>query len=250
MLLAIDIGNTTTEIGFIKNINSIVSYKLSSDIKKTVDNWIIDLEATFNLESIRKSDIKSCFISSTVPILEDKLSEAVEKLIRIKPVVLGYNKSIPIKNNYDKPEEVGIDRLLNAYSGLKIYGKPLIIVDLGTAITFDIVNGHGEYEGGAIFPGIQASIEALFSKTAKLPKVNLKETNSIIGKTTVESIKSGLYYGYISLIDGMVKRITQETQEKYKVILTGGNGDLFKNKLDLIYDKHLALKGMYLISQL
>ncbi len=249
MILAIDIGNTTTEIGFVKDLENIKSYKLASDKSKTIDNWLIDIFSIFNLLSVDKAQIEHCLISSTVPILEDKLAKAVEKFLGKIPLILGRDKGIPIKNNYKKPEEVGIDRLLNAYSGLKIYKPPLIIVDLGTAITFDIVNEKGEYEGGAIFPGIQASIEALFSKTAKLPKVNLNEAKNIVGKTTIDSIKSGLFYGYISLIEGMINKISKETGEEYSVILTGGNGDLFKNKLNVVYDKYLALKGMYLISK-
>lgn len=250
MILAIDIGNTTTEIGFVKNLKDIKSYKLNSDKSKTVDNWLLDIFSIFNLLSIKKEEIDSCLISSTVPILEDKLAEAIKKFLNKEPIVLGQNTTIPIKNRYKKPEEVGIDRLLNAYSGLKLYGKPLIIVDLGTAITFDVVNNNGEYEGGAIFPGIQASIEALFSKTAKLPKVNIKEAKNVVGKTTIDSIKSGLFYGYISLIEGMIDKISRETEENYQVILTGGNGNLFENNLNVIYDKYLALKGMYLIHKL
>jgi len=246
MLLAIDIGNTTTEIGLVRNIDSITSYKLSSERNKTVDDWMLDLFNIFQLLNV-KDNITASIISSTVPILEDKIALAVKKILNIKPFILGSDIQVPIKNNYEKPEEVGIDRLLNGYAGLQLYKPPLIIVDLGTAITFDVVNKNGEYEGGAIFPGIQASVEALFSKTAKLPKVNLKEINKVVGKTTDESIKSGLFYGYISLIEGMIKKISYETGENYTIILTGGNGDLFKSKLNLIYDKYLALKGMYYI---
>ena len=247
MILGLDIGNTTIEIGFIKDLENIKSYKLASDKNKTVDDWLITLFSVFSYSNIDKKEIAISYISSTVPILEDKLAIALKKFLNLEPLVLGQNKKIPIRNRYKKPEEVGIDRLLNAYSGLKLYGKPLIIVDLGTAITFDIVNKFGEYEGGAIFPGIQASIEALFSKTAKLPKVNLKKAENIIGKTTIESIKSGLFYGYISLIEGMIQKISKESRENYTVILTGGNGELFKDKLDVIYDRFLALKGMYLL---
>ena len=247
MLLGIDIGNTTVEIGFVNSLTDIKSFKVSSESQKSIDDWLFTLFNAFSLINIEKTDIKKVLIASTVPILEDKIALAVEKFLNIKPVILGQNFKIPIKNRYRKPEEVGIDRLLNGYAGIKLYNPPLIVVDLGTAITFDVVNVYGEYEGGAIFPGINASIEALFSKTAKLPKVNLKNVENVIGKTTKESIQSGLFFGYLSLIDGMINKINEESGYKHNVILTGGNGDIFSPFLKHlnIYDRYLALKGMY-----
>lgn len=250
MLLGIDIGNTTVEIGFIRSLENITSFKVSSQSQKSIDDWLFILFNAFSLNNLDKTDIKKVVIASTVPILEDKIAIAVEKFLNIKPIVLGQDLQIPIKNRYKKPEEVGIDRLLNGYAGIKLYNPPLIVVDLGTAITFDVVNRNGEYEGGAIFPGINASIEALFSRTAKLPKVNLKNVENLIGKTTKESIQSGLFFGYISLIDGMIEKINKEVGYKHNIILTGGNGDIFSPflKNPNVYDRYLALKGMYYIN--
>jgi type III pantothenate kinase len=250
-ILGIDIGNTTLEIGIIKDLNNIQSFKLSSDKNKTVDNWLIDFFTIFNYLDLEKKDIRDSYISSTVPILEDKIAEAIKKFFNKEPKVLGKNLSIPLKNNYKKPEEVGIDRLLNGFSAYKLFNLPLIVVDLGTAITFDIINKNGEYEGGAIFPGINASIEALFSKTAKLPKVNLANTKHIIGKTTIESIQSGLLFGYVSLIEGMINRINKEVGYNHNIVITGGNGELISKNLSIrhIYEPYLAMKGIYLLSQ-
>jgi len=250
-ILGIDIGNTTTEIAVIMGLNDITSFKLASDKDKTIDDWLINLIIIFSYLSLNKRDLESVYISSTMPILEDKVASAVEKLTGVSANILGKNLVIPIKNNYRKPEEIGIDRLLNGYSAVKLFKPPLIVVDLGTAITFDTINKNGEYEGGAIFPGINASIEALFSKTAKLPKVNLGEVRNVVGKTTIESIQSGLLFGYVSLIEGMVNKIDREVGYNHFVIITGGNGELISKNLsiDHIYEPLLAMKGIYILDK-
>jgi type III pantothenate kinase len=250
-ILGVDIGNTTVEVGIIKDLKNIKSFKLTSDRQKTSDNWLIDFITIFNFLEISKEKIRSVYISSTVPIMEDKISEAIRNFLQIDPKILGRNLRIPIKNNYKKPEEVGIDRLLNSYAALKLFNLPIIAVDLGTAITFDVINKNGEYEGGAIFPGMNASIEALFSKTAKLPRVNLAETKNIVGKTTIESIQSGLLFGYVSLIEGMVDKINKSVSYNHTVIITGGNGDLISNNLNIshIYEPYLAMKGIYFLDR-
>ncbi|ACO04184.1 MAG TPA: type III pantothenate kinase [Persephonella sp.] len=247
MILGIDIGNTTSEFGFIYNGKRINSYKLRSDHTKTVDDWLIDISAIFSIEGMKKESVKDCVISSVVPPLEDRIYSACKKFLGKKPLRIGKELKVPIKINYKNPEEVGIDRVVNAFAGVKRYGKPLILVDLGTAITFDVVNQKGEYEGGAIFPGIDSSIEALFSKTAKLPKVSIENVKKVVGKTTVESIQSGIFFGYISLIEGMIKRIIREKGFSPKVILTGGSGEIITKGLEIdhIFDMYLSLEGIY-----
>ncbi|WP_457641977.1 type III pantothenate kinase [Persephonella sp.] len=247
MILGIDIGNTTSEFGFIYDGKRINSYKLKSDHYKTSDDWLIDLSAIFYIERIEKEKIKDCVISSVVPPLEDRIFSACEKFFNKKPLRIGKELRVPIKINYKNPEEVGIDRVVNAYAGIKRYGEPLILIDLGTAITFDIVNKNGEYEGGAIFPGIESSIDALFSKTAKLPKVSIENVKNVVGKTTVESIQSGIFFGYVSLIEGMIKRIKAELNTECKVVLTGGSGEIISKGLKEkhVFDKYLSLEGIY-----
>ncbi|WP_456400533.1 type III pantothenate kinase [Persephonella sp.] len=247
MILGIDIGNTTSEFGFIYNGKRISSYKLRSDHLKTVDNWLLDLFGILSYENIRTDSIKDCVISSVVPPLEEKIFNACKKFLKKEPLRIGKELEVPIKINYKNKEEVGIDRVVNAYAGVKRYGKPLILIDLGTAITFDVVNEKGEYDGGSIFPGIDSSIEALFSKTAKLPKVNIQDVKEIVGKDTVESIKSGIFYGYVSLIEGMVEKIKNKYKFNPKVILTGGSGEILTKGIgiDHIYDRYLSLEGIY-----
>ncbi|WP_457621068.1 type III pantothenate kinase [Persephonella sp.] len=247
MILGVDIGNTTSEFGFIYNGRRINSYKLRSDHLKTVDDWLIDISAVFHLEGLEKESVKDCVISSVVPPLEDRIFSACKKFLGREPLRIGKELEVPIKINYRNPEEVGIDRIVNAFAGIKRYGKPLILVDLGTAITFDVVNDKGEYEGGAIFPGIDSSIEALFSKTAKLPKVSIENVKNVIGKTTVESIQSGIFFGYISLIEGMIEKIMEERNFRPRVILTGGSGEIITKGLEIdhIFDRYLSLEGIY-----
>ncbi len=246
MIIGIDIGNTTTEIGFIKNYKFIKSYKLSSNIDKTTDDWYLDISTIFFLE---KEEIENCVISSVVPQIEQKLSTALEKKLNKKPLIIGKDILVPIKNNYKNPEEVGIDRLVNAYSALNKVEPPLIVIDLGTAITFDVVNEKGEYEGGLIFPGIESSVKALFSKTSKLPMVKIEEPECIIGRTTIDSIKSGIFNGYCSLIEGVIEKIVSTKKNKFNIILTGGNSKLISKgiKVKHIVDEFLAMEGIYLI---
>jgi len=246
MIIGIDIGNTTTEIGFIKNYKFIKSYKLSSNIDKTVDDWYLNLLTIFTVE---KEEIENCVISSVVPQIEQKLSLSIEKFFNKKPFVIGKDIHVPITNRYKNPEEVGIDRLVNAYSALNKINPPLIVIDLGTAITFDVVNEKGEYEGGLIFPGIESSVKTLFSKTSKLPMVKIEEPECIIGKTTIDSIKSGIFNGYCSLIDGVVEKIESTKKKKFNIILTGGNSKLISKGIRVkhIVDEFLAMEGIYLL---
>ncbi|WP_456384175.1 type III pantothenate kinase [Persephonella sp.] len=247
MIIGIDIGNTTVEIGFIHDIEKISSYRLKTDHARTSDDWFLDLNQIFSLEG--RPQIDRCLISSVVPIVEDRIAEGFLRLTGKKPLFIGKDLAVPIKNNYSRPEEVGIDRLVNSFAVSRKYGFPAIVVDFGTAITFDVVNEKGEYEGGAIFPGIDASISVLFSKTARLPSVNLKNVKAVVGKTTADSIRSGIYFGYISLVEGMVERINREAGYRHKLVLTGGSGKVLCEGLSIphIYDRYLSMEGIYMI---
>ncbi len=246
MIIAVDIGNTTVEIGFVKDKKFIKSYRLSSDLDKTSDDWVLNL---LQIKNIENNSIRDIVISSVVPKLEKTLISSFEKAYNKKPLIIGKDLKVPIKNNYKNPSEVGIDRLVNAYSAINKVNPPIIVVDLGTAITFDVISEEGAYEGGAIFPGINSSLYALFSKTSKLPMVEIDKPEDIVGKTTVESIKSGIYFGYCSLIDGMIERISKG--KNYNIILTGGNSKLISNCIESkhMLDEYLAMEGIYLIYQ-
>lgn len=239
MILGIDIGNTTVEFGLIED-GRILSYKFNTDRNKTIDDWLINIDFI-----MRKSkEPAEIVISSVVPPVEERLEIAIEKFFRKKPIILGRDLSIPIKINYENPKEVGIDRLLNAYASLQVLTPPIVVIDLGTAITFDIVNKDGEYDGGMIFPGMESSIDALFLKAAKLPKVKLEKPKSFVGKNTVGSIQSGIYYGYISLIEGMVRKISDYYKMEFNVALTGGHSKFISSGLEI---KHKCVDNLAML---
>lgn len=246
MILGIDIGNTTVEFGLIDR-ESIVSYKFNTDKSKTSDDWLINIDFIMK----KSKNPERIIVSSVVPFIEEKLEKALEKSFNIKPIILGRDFNIPIKVNYENQREVGIDRLLNAYASLEVTNPPIVIIDLGTAITFDIVNEYGEYDGGMIFPGMESSIDALFLKAAKLPKVKLDKPENLVGKNTVGSIQSGIYYGYISLIEGMVKKISAYYNLNFSVILTGGHSKFISSGLEIKHKliDNLAMLGIRTIAK-
>ncbi len=244
MLLGIDIGNTNVEFGFIDN--KINSFKISTNQSKSIDEWVLDLLLIHNFSSINKQKIDDIVISSVVPQISEKIKHACINFYNKKPLTIGEDLDYPVKINYKNPQEVGVDRIVNSVAALKLVNPPIIVVDLGTAITFDVINENGEYEGGAIFPGIDSSVSALFSKTAKLPKVNIVETVSVIGKSTQESIQSGIFYGYISLIEGVIKKIKEELKEEPNIVLTGGHSEIITKGLSIKHkiEKELIMLGI------
>ena len=242
LLLGIDIGNTTVEFGFIQS--SITSFKISSNQNKSIDEWVFDLLSIHNFSNINKEEVEDIVISSVVPNLSDSIKKACFKFYKKKPKLVGEDLKYPIKINYKKIEEVGADRIVNSVAALKISNPPVVVVDLGTAITFDVINEKGEYEGGAIFPGIDSSLNALFSKTAKLPKVSLKEISSVIGKSTDESIQSGIFFGYVSLVEGIINKIQKNFEKNVNVIITGGHSELISKGLSI---KHKVEKDLIML---
>ena len=243
MLLAIDIGNTTIGFAVMDKQGNIVSVAIIDTDTKT--NKIKAVIAKI----LRAQAVSKAIICSVVPkaskVLEDLLSK------RLPVDIVGRDIVVPIKNGYKNPKQVGQDRLVGAYGAMKIYGRPLIVVDLGTAITFDVISAKGEYLGGAIVPGIRLSAESLFLKTALLPHIEIQAPRSIIGKTTQESILSGLFYGYGSLCRGFIDLISQQIKAKPKVVMTGGHTHLMKKFVSpkiRIIDEDLVFKGIYFLS--
>ncbi len=247
MILGIDIGNTTVEFGFIESIDSIKSFKVHTDYKKTEDEWFILLNEILILSDV-KENIKASLISSVVPHITDRIKKAVERSIK-KTYIVGKDISYPIKINYNRPEDVGTDRVVNAIAAINLYKLPVVVVDFGTAVTFDYINEKGEYEGGAIFPGLKSSVQALFKGTAKLPAVEIEATDNPVGKTTVDSIKSGIFNGYVSLVEGMVEKIKKKTGQKLNVVLTGGDAEIIGKGLSIPHqiDPFINMKGLYYI---
>lgn len=247
MLLVIDIGNTNIVIGVFLN-NRFLSFRLSTNLKTTQDEYCINLYNLFNLYSINDKAY-GAIISSVVPQITPKIHKAVQTIFNIKALEVGpgIKTGMPIK--YDNPKEVGADRIVNAIGAYEEFKDALIVIDSGTAVTFDVISKKGEYIGGAIAPGIHISADALSEKTAKLPRVPIQQPKSVIGKTTIQSIQSGLFYGYLSMIEGMIKRIKNDMTTECKVVATGGDGAMFYRYIDSIdcYRPHLTLFGLKVI---
>lgn len=248
MLLAIDIGNTSITLGLFKKENLIKDFKISTH---PIEN--ISLLKTFQKEKIDKIRVSEVIICSVVPKVNLRLKNEIKNLFNISPSILGEDILVPIKNLYKNPKQVGQDRLVNAYAGKILYGVPLIVVDFGTAVTFDIVSKKGDYLGGIIAPGIDISRDVLSERTALLPKVRLKRPKELIGKTTQESILSGLFFGFGALVDGLIERLKSRLRQvDIKVIATGGNLYLLSPFCKRITrtDPHLTLKGILFVSQM
>ncbi len=247
MLLAIDIGNTNIVIGVFLD-NRFLSFRLSTNLKTTQDEYCINLYNLFNLYSINDKP-EGAIISSVVPQITPKIHKAVNVVFNVKAIEVGpgIKTGMPIK--YDNPKEVGADRIVNAVGAYEEFKDALIIIDSGTAVTFDVISKKGEYIGGAISPGINISADALSAKTAKLPRVPIQDPHCIIGKTTVQSIQSGLFYGYMSMIEGMINKIKKEMGVNCIVAATGGDSALFYKYLESIdhYRPHLTLYGLKVI---
>src|SRR5437773_5396320 len=209
MLLAIDLGNTNTVFGVYDGERLIMHWRLSTQKDRTVDEFGILLRNLFSLEKIDVKKIRKVIIASVVPPLDPILNEMVQTYFSIKPMFVTHeNAGIPVL--YDDPREVGADRIVNALAAIHKYGKPAIVVDFGTATTFDAITPAGEYRGGVIAPGIVISAEALYEHAAKLPRIEIQKPCVVIGTSTVASMQSGLFYGYIALVDGLIARMKRE----------------------------------------
>ncbi|HBX79200.1 MAG TPA: type III pantothenate kinase [Acidimicrobiaceae bacterium] len=253
MLLTIDVGNTQTVIGL---------YRDGDQRHELADHWRLATNAARTSDELAlligeflssggydwKTDIGGVAISSGVPMVTFELRRMCERYLKIEPVVLGTGVKTGMAVLYDNPKEVGADRIANAVGAFDLYGGPTIVVDFGTATTFDVISESGEYLGGAIIPGIEISMDALFGRAAALRRVELVEPRSVIGKTTVESIQSGVIYGYSAMIDGMCDRI-EEVVGDATVIATGGLADLISPVAESIehIEPWLTLHGLRLI---
>jgi type III pantothenate kinase len=250
MLLTIDIGNTNIVFGFFNKEKLVSTFRLETRHNISRDEFFIFISPFLNRLKISEKDIKKIIVSSVVPKLRFELEKFCETYLNKKPIFVSDIKNkLGLKIKIDKPEELGADRVVNSIAALKIYKKtPLIIIDFGTATTFDVVNEKGEYIGGAISTGINLSLDALQKATAKLPKITIEKTSKIIGSDTISAMQSGIYNGYASLVEGMVNKISKELSKKPFVIATGGLASLFEDlKVIDVIDDELTLKGLRLI---
>jgi type III pantothenate kinase len=249
MLLVIDIGNTNIVFGVYDDGNLVNHWRLSTVLHKTPDEYAILLNSLLYIEKVKLAEIDSAIISCVVPPLQIPFEIVCRKYIGIRPIVVepGIKTGMPIL--YDNPQEVGADRIVNAVAGYEKYKKPLIIVDFGTATTFDYITPKGEYAGGAIAPGIMISLEALFERASKLPRVELVKPRTIVGKHTVHAMQAGIIYGYVSLVDGIVQKMREEVKNTPYVIATGGLSSLIFKESTAIdeVDEFLTLRGLKIL---
>lgn len=245
-MLAVDIGNTSISFAVLSRGRIMVENSvLTATPKKRLEQ---QLRSALRAVHKRFPGIDRAVICSVVPAVLKVVRAAVLKNLRVRPRVVGKDLMVPIKNNYRNPRQVGQDRLLVAYAAKCLYGQPLIVIDFGTATTFDVVSAGGDYEGGIIVPGIRLSAESLFQKTALLPRIeHIQKPKDLIGKDTEESILSGIFNGYGAMCCGLIERISRQMRTAPKVIVTGGYTDVMKgfisSKIDTI-DPHLVFRGM------
>lgn len=249
MLLLIDCGNTNIVFAITQNDRILKKWRINTDPKRTADEYYVWLIKLLEIENINLLSISDCIIASVVPDALFSLLNFNKEYLKIEPFIVGENNlKIGIDINIDNPSEAGADRIVNAVAVKKFYNKPSIVIDFGTATTFDIVSKSGSYEGGIIAPGVNLSLEALYMAASRLPRIKIDNTKiiNVVGKNTKDSMYSGIYWGYISLIEGLVKRINEEKNFNYYVIATGGLSNLFSKNCSIIekVDNELTLNGL------
>jgi len=249
MIIAFDIGNTTVAIGLFKEGKLVHNWKIRSDRDKTGDEYGLILRNLLTFAGHDTTAVKGAIISSVVPPLTPIFQALSHDLYRVKALVVGPGLRTGMPVLYEAPLEVGADRIVAGVAAFEKYGGPCIVVDFGTATTFDAVSAKGEYLGGAIAPGVQISAEALYLKTAKLPRIEIKKPGKAIGKTTVASMQSGLYFGYVGLCRNIIDVIRKELGDEVRVVATGGfGGQISPDIKDIVaYEPDLVLEGLRII---
>ncbi len=251
MLFVADIGNTSTTIGIYDGEILVHNWRIASDDKRSEDEYGIVLHNFIEFAKLQ-GKIEAAIISSVVLSLTEKFKSAIETYLHVPVMNLTHKTKTGLKIEIDKPEELGPDRIANAVAAYNLYGKTSIIVDFGTATSFDVVTSDGRFVGGAITPGIRISAQALNNFTSRLPKVKIEAPENTIGKNTVDAILSGLVTGHASMIDGMVEKIEKELGEKALLILTGGYSEIVFERMNRKYDyldENLTLEGLRQIYQ-
>ena len=252
MLLVIDAGNTNTSLGVYRNAELIAHWRLTTNSSRTVDEYGVLARNLFELADLDFKAIDAIAIASVVPPLNYTLKRMAEQYFNLSPLFIDHSLETGLPILYEPASDVGADRIVDAVAALEKYGAPCIVVDFGTATTFNAINDRGEYLGGAITPGIMISTEALFLRAAKLPRVDIKRPQKVIGSSTVAAMQSGLYYGYAGLVDGVLRKMIAELGNEPRpprVIATGGLAPLIATGSELIelVDETLTLEGMRIV---
>ena len=249
MLLVIDVGNSNIVLGIYDGPQLIRNWRLSTDKSRTSDEYAVLLHSLFGQAGLGFDSINAAIISSVVPPLTGVMEAIAHDFFNLTPYVVGPGIKTGMPIQYDNPREVGADRIVNAVAGYEKHKGALIIVDFGTATTFDFVNAKGEYCGGAIAPGLAISLEALFQRASKLPRVDIAKPPHIIAKNTVNSMQAGIFFGYVGLVDGIVEQMRSEARERVRVIATGGLASLMAPESKTIdeVDEFLTLEGLRIL---
>ncbi len=250
MLLAIDSGNTEIVFGVFDGESCRGKWRSATVAHRTADEYAVWLSQLMSLEGLSPADIGDAIIASVVPAALYDLKVLCQRYFDCVPLVVGEpGVDLGIEVLVDRPEQVGADRLVNTVAAHERYGGPLIVIDFGTATTFDVVDADGNYVGGVIAPGVNLSVEALHMAAAKLPLIGIEVPKVVIGRSTVSAMQSGVYWGYVGLIEGLVRRIADEYGTPMSVVATGGLGGLFNKATDVIHhvDRDLTLRGLVAI---
>ena len=252
MLLAIDIGNTAVKFGIFDKEKIRATWESASDIRKTADEYAVLLISLFPRAGLNFTDVHHIVIGSVVPPLERTFEELSQRYFDIAPLIVGVGVKTGVRISMDNPREVGADRVAHAVAAHRLYGGPVVVIDFGTATTFDAVSEEGDYLGGAIAPGIRIAAEALFERASKLPRIELVAPQHAIGKNTVAAMQSGVIFGYVGLIESLVRRFKQELGGKARVIATGGLANVIAKETKVVeaVDPNLTLVGLRFIHEM
>ena len=249
MILAVDIGNTNIVIGCIEEEKVYFVERVSTDISKTELEYVVQFKTLLELYRIKMEEITGCIIASVVPPLNNIVKNAMEKLLRITPMIVGPGLKTGLNILMDNPAQVGADLIVNAVAGLKYYGAPIISIDMGTATTISVVDKNKNYVGGMILPGVKVSLESLVNRTSQLSRISLEAPKKMIGKNTVDCMKGGIIMGQAASMDGLIERICEELGYPAQVVATGGLAGCIIPycKKEIICDNELTLKGLGII---
>jgi type III pantothenate kinase len=249
VLLVVEVGNTNTKIGVYDGPRLVVSWRLTSRREQTADEYGLFIDTLLRMGGIEPARIRGVAISNVVPPVQQTLEWMCEKYFRVAPFSVEPGVNTPIVLNVDNPREVGADRVVKAVAAVTLYGPPLIVIDFGTATTFDCINARGEFIGGAIAPGIATAADALLNRAARLFRVELVRPKDAIGRNTASNVQSGVVYGWAGLVDGIVERMKAEMDGEPTVVATGGHAGLIVNVARSIREvhEHLAFEGLRIL---
>ncbi|MDB5431945.1 MAG: pantothenate kinase [Caulobacter sp.] len=246
MLLAIEQGNTNTLFAVHDGESWIAQWRAATESTRTADEYAVWLSQLLNMSNLKLSDLDACIVSSVVPQSIFNLRNLSRRYLHVEPLVIGENAELGVEVRIDKPSEAGADRLVNAIGAHIAYPGPLIVIDSGTATTFDLIGADGGFEGGVITPGINLSIKALHEAAAKLPRIAIQRPAKVIGTDTIGAMQSGVFWGYIAMIEGLIARIKAERGDHLTVVATGGVASLFEGATSSIdhFDPDLTIRGL------